>query len=192
MVPFERFPLKRLTLRLVILLALGSAQRFQTLASIKLSNMKKTSVGYEVRIPDRIKTSRPGACQLLLEYPYFHENPNLCIASTIDYYIEMTKDVRKDCDMLISTINKPHGPAKTDSISRWIRTVLTDCGISSKYSAYSTRHASSSAALKKGVSLEVIKKAACWSQRSQVFAKFYNKKIRSGTDSFAHAVFNQK
>ena len=190
--PLEDLDLKHLTYRLVTLLALGSAQRFQTLIYIKLSNMKKSPSVYVIRIPDKIKTSRPGACQPLLEYPYFLDNPNLCIASTIDNYLDVTKPFRCNYDNLILTINRPHVPAKTDSVSRWIRTVLAECGIDSVFSAYSIKHASSSAALKKGASLELIKKAACWSERSQVFNRFYNKKIRSGQDSFAQVVFNQK
>ena len=190
--PPDKLDLKLLTYRLVILLALGSAQRFQTLAAIKLSYMKKSPKGYEIRIPDRIKTSRPGACQPMLDYPYFRDNPTLCIASTIDKYIEVTKLLRKGCETLILTINKPHKPAKTDSISRWIRSTLVECGISSNFTAYSTKHASSSAALKKGASLEMIKKAACWSEKSLVFSKYYNKKIRSGQDSYARVVFNQE
>lgn len=190
--PNEELDLKRLTQRLVTLLAIGSAQRFQTLAAIKMSNMRKSSEGYKIRITDRIKTSRTGACQPLLEFPYFRDSPDLCIASTIDVYIDATKTVRNGCDALILTVNKPHNAAKTDSISRWIRATLVECGISADFTAYSTRHASSSAALKKGASLEMIKKAACWSDKSQVFAKFYNKRIRSEQDSFAHVVFGQK
>ena len=63
----------------------------QTLAAIKLSNMKKLTAGNETRIPDGMKTFRPGACQLLLEYPHFL---SLCIASTIDCYVDATKDFK--------------------------------------------------------------------------------------------------
>lgn len=59
----EWFPLEELTLdyliqRLVLLLVLGTAHRAQTLALIKLSNTTRSSEGYEIEIPDRIKTIR--------------------------------------------------------------------------------------------------------------------------------------
>lgn len=64
--PLEELPIERLTERLVLLLALGTAHRTQTLTAIKLSNIKRSVEGYEIEIPDRIKTSRPGAYQPLL------------------------------------------------------------------------------------------------------------------------------
>lgn len=59
--PLEELPIERLTKRLVLLLALGTAHRTQTLAAIKLSNVKRNAKGYEIEIPDRLKTSRPAS-----------------------------------------------------------------------------------------------------------------------------------
>lgn len=50
--------------------------------------------------------------------------------------------------------------------------VLADSGVNT--SAYSTRHAATSAANRKGVSWDVIRNCAGWSQRSHTFASFYN------------------
>lgn len=85
--PLNELSLETLTERLVLLLALGTAHRVQTLASIKIANIKHNSEGYEIEIPDRIKTSRPGTYQPLLIVPKFTENPKLCIASTMEAYI---------------------------------------------------------------------------------------------------------
>lgn len=182
--PLEDLPLDRLIERLVFLLALGTAHRTQTLASIKLSNIKNSSEGYEIEIPDRIKTSRPGASQPLLVLPYCPENPKLRIASTIDEYIRRTSRLSGLVDNLLLTIKKPFSAASSTTISRWIRTAMSRCGISKRFTAHSTRHAATSAALKKGVRLETIRKTASWSENSQVFAKHYNKTIILTKDSF--------
>ncbi|XP_077257548.1 uncharacterized protein LOC143894793 [Temnothorax americanus] len=182
--PLNELPLSRLTERLVLLLALGTAHRAQTLASIKLSNIKRSSEGYEIEIPDRIKTSRPGAYQPLLVLPIFLENPKLCIVSTIDAYIQATSKLRGEIDSVFLTIKKPFRAASTGTISRWIRAAMSRCGISERFTAHSTRHAATSAALKKGVDLETIRRTAGWSKNSQVFAKHYNRTIVSAKESF--------
>lgn len=92
--PLDELTLDCLTERLVLLLALGTAHRAQTLALIKLSNIKRSVERYEIEIPDRIKTSRPGAYQPLLRLPIFLENPKLCMVSTIDAYIKKTSRLR--------------------------------------------------------------------------------------------------
>lgn len=188
--PLEDLNLADLTEKLVVLLALGSAHRLQTLALIKLPNMCFLNRGLEIRIPDSIKTSRPGAAQPLLSFPYLREKPSLCIAKTIERYIFVTKNLRNGCDNLIITVKQPHKAASTATISRWIRAKLVKCGVSENFTGYSTRHASTSAALKKGVSLSLIHKTAGWSQSSQMFAKFYNKSIELREKSFAEAVLS--
>ncbi|CAD6208001.1 GSCOCG00012711001-RA-CDS, partial [Cotesia congregata] len=75
----------KLIKKLVLLLALGTAHRIQTLAEIKISNIVQTVKGLEIKIPERIKTSRPGAVQPLLKLPFFKEKPGLCIASAVKH-----------------------------------------------------------------------------------------------------------
>ncbi|XP_036150166.1 uncharacterized protein LOC105830632 [Monomorium pharaonis] len=190
----EWYPLKELTLeyltqRLVLLLALGTAHRAQTLASIKLANIKRNTEEYEIEIPNRIKTSRPGSYQPLLVLPVYKENPKLCIASTIDAYIQKTAQLRGNIDDLFVTIKKPTRAASTATISRWIKAALYRCGINEEFTAHSTRHAVTSAALRKGMDLETIRKTAGWSKNSQVFAKYYNKTIPPTKKSFVKAIF---
>jgi len=189
----EWFPLEELTLdclteRLALLLALGTAHRTQTLALIKLSNMKRSREGYEIEISDRIKTSQPGAYQPLLVLPFFLENPKLCIASTVDAYIQKTLQVRGEIDNLFLTTRKPLRAASAATIGRWIKMPMSRCGISERFTAHSTRHAATSAALKKGIDLETIRKTASWSKNSQVFAKHYNRVIISTKKSFVETL----
>lgn len=191
--PIDELPIERLTERLVLLLALGTAHRTQTLAAIKLSNIKRNSDGYEIEIPERMKTSRPGTYQPLLALPEFPENQKLCIVTTLDAYIEATSKERGKIDNLFLTTKKPFKAAAPATISRWVKTAMFRCGISKEFTAHSTRHAATSAALKKGVSLEVIKRTANWSESSRVFAKHYNKTIVQTKDSFIRTLmYNTK
>lgn len=186
--PLHSLNLVKLTNKLIVLLALGTAQRVQTLSLIKLSNISKKASGYEIEIRDLIKTSRPGACQPLLLLPKFTEKPELCIASTLKSYINVTKSLRGDIDTLLLTTKKPYKAASSQTISRWIRSYLVTCGISKEFKAHSTRHAVTSAALKKGINLNIIKSTAGWSKDSQVFVRFYNRPIQENRSDFLSVI----
>ncbi|XP_046602576.1 uncharacterized protein LOC124296587 [Neodiprion lecontei] len=147
-------------------------------------------IGFEIRISDIIKTSRPGAFQSLLLLPYFREQPRLCIASTLKRYLEITKPLRGDCSNVLITSRKPFKSASTQTISRWIRSVLAKSGIGPEFTAHSTRHACTSAALAKGLDISAIRNTAGWSKDSQVFAEYYNRPIKSGRKDFAATVFS--
>ncbi|KAJ8914163.1 hypothetical protein NQ315_016242 [Exocentrus adspersus] len=83
--------------------------------------------------------------------------------------------------MLLSV--KPHGTASKQTISRWVKETLKASGIDTeKFLPHSTRHASSSAAQRLGVSLEVICRTAGWSQQTQTFAKFYSRPLSKDTE----------
>ena len=73
--------------------------------------------------------------------------------------------------------HRPFKRVSRDTISRWVKLVLTDCGIdTSRFKPHSTRAASTSAASNASVSLEDILHTTGWSSES-TFAKFYNKPI---------------
>lgn len=191
----EWYPLEELTLdclvqRLVLLFALGTAQRAQTLASIKISNIKRSEEGYEIEIPDKIKTSRPGSYQPLLVLPVYQENPKLCIPATIDAYIQETAQSRGNIDNLFVTVKKSIRAVSTTTISKWIKAAISRCDINGKFTAHSTRHAATSIALRKGIVLETIWKTAGWSKNSQVFAKHYNKSIVLSKESFVKTIMH--
>lgn len=112
----------------------------------------------------------------------------MCITSTIDAYIQATSQLRGDVDNLLLTSRKPFKAATPATISRWIRATMSRCGISEKFTVHSTRYAATSAALKKGIVLETIRKTAGWSKNSQVFAKHYNKMIVTTKEPFAQAL----
>ncbi|XP_046417414.1 uncharacterized protein LOC124178220 [Neodiprion fabricii] len=186
--PLEPLKLKKVTKKLVLLLALGTAHRIQTLAAIKISNIIETQKGLEIKIPEHIKTSRAGAVQPLLKLPFFEHKPGLCIARTLLHYLTITKDLRGKEDYLLISFQKPHAKVSRDTIGRWIKSTLKELGVDERYTAHSTRHAATSKAAEKGVNIDEIKRIAGWSQKSKVFADFYNLPIKIQDDDFAKRV----
>ncbi|XP_074099933.1 uncharacterized protein LOC141528010 [Cotesia typhae] len=92
--PLDKLSLRQLTEKLVILLALGTAHRVQTLSLIAIENISHNKNNVQIKIPDIIKTSRPGASQPLLVLPLFTDKPELCMANTLLEYIKKTEKLR--------------------------------------------------------------------------------------------------
>lgn len=184
--------LKSISKKLAVLLALATGQRLQTLALIKLEDIKEDDTGLRIFIPAQIKTSAPNRPQPCLELPFFRENSSLCVASLIKDYIERTATLRaKDVSALFISFQKPFGPISKKSLSRWVREVLGKaCVDTTFFQPHSVRHASTSKAFAKGASLDEIRKAAGWSASSAVFARFYNRPVVDSV-GFLHSVFSK-
>lgn len=189
--PNENLTLQVLSEKLVGLLALITAHRVQTLASILIQNIRPTSFGVEILISDRIKTTNINVEQPVLVLPNFNQKPSLCAANTLRTYLSKTQVLRPSGNgKLFITYKKPHHPASAQTISRWIKSLLSKSGIdTSVFTAHSTRHAATSAASRRGVSLDIIRSTAGWSHQSAVFAQFYNKPLTNRT-AFANTILN--
>lgn len=129
--PNQELPLEMLTYKLVTLLALASAQRVQTLSLIRVCNIKHIDSGYEIKIPDEIKTSHVNTYQPCLLVPRFPEAPEVCVASVLECYLLATQPIRNNSEQsfLFLTFRKPHKSATTQTISRWIKHTLSLAGI---------------------------------------------------------------
>jgi len=122
--PLTTLSLITLSKRLVVLIALTTAQRPQTLA-----NIKQSTVGLEIEISDLIKTSRPRAPQPLLELPFMQSDVRLCVPTTVTHYIQVTTPLRRGEDRLNLSTTKPHRAASSETIARWLEQVLVASGI---------------------------------------------------------------
>ena len=189
--PISDLSLHELALKLVGLLALATAQRVQTLCSIKVSDIYERDYGFEIFISSQLKTSKPGKEQPCLVLPKFVEHPEWCVFRTLKHYLECTKAFRvAESSQLLLSFNSPYRPVTTQTISRWIKTVLSNSGIDvSVFSAHSTRHVATSTAARYGVTLDQIRARAGWSTKSDVFARFYRRPI-DDRQEFAQAVLN--
>lgn len=176
--PHENLSLELVAKKLVTLLALTTAQRMQTLAAIRLSNVI-VAESLIIKIPARLKTSGIGRSQPLLSFQPFPHNPQLCIFSLTKHFLMRTLNLRQnDCDAFFVSFRAPFDPVSSQTLGRWVKAELEAAGIDvSIFSAHSTRHASTSLAAARGISLEEIRRTAGWSKSSDVFARFYNRPI---------------
>lgn len=176
--PLETLSLTQLTEKTVTLLALCTAHRAQTLASIKITNIQKIRNSIYIKIDDKIKTSGPGKFQPLLIFHEFKDNPSLCVAKTLDRYLQVTQSLRGQENRLFIATRKPFLAVSSQTLARWIKKVLLKSGIDVLiFTAHSVRHAATSIAFAKGISLDTIRKTAGWTDSSRVFARFYNKSV---------------
>lgn len=178
--PLQNLSLKELTLKLVALLALSTAQRVQTLGCLKL-NLLSDFGDYLVFTIDKLtKTSKPGKtlqkCKI-----HKHTNKRLCVVHTLKYYIKTTVKLRKSQRLLISF--KTYNEVSTSTIARWLKTVLHLAGIdTSIFTAHSFRGYSTSKAFACGVSLSDILRTANWSNVN-TFHIFYNRQSETSYSS---------
>jgi len=188
--PHESLTLKTISYKLVTLLALTTAQRMQTLAAIRLSNITFADV-LLIKITARLKTSGIGRSQPLLSFRPFSDKPELCVYSLVKCYLEMTQGLRQeDCDIFFISFCSPHKPVSAQTLGRWVKSRLSAAGIdTSVFSAHSTRHASTSFAASRDVNVDEIRRTAGWSKSSEVFARFYNRPIVNG-NSFQSAILD--
>lgn len=175
----EHLSLKQLTLRTVMLLALLSGQRGQTIHQLTTEDVKMYNSKCVLVYSSLLKQSRPGGHVKPLEIEAF-VNKKLCLVHHLKLYIDKTAMLRKDKQLFITCV-EPHKAVSRDTISRWIKTVLHLAGVDiSKFSSHSTRSASTSAMLSRGVPLDCILQAAGWTNPS-TFSRFYHKIVQRNT-----------
>lgn len=182
--------LKDISKKLLTLLALITAHRMQTFSLIELDNIDLQEEKIIIKIPKRIKTSGLNKCQPAPIIPFFKTNCKVCAASALVSYLEKTREIRGAEKRLFISFKSPHKAVTPQTLSHWVVDSLSAAGIdTSVYSAHSTRHASTSAANRQGVSIDIIRKTAGWSESSFTFAKFYNKEISQNREEFANAIY---
>ena len=174
--PVDKLPLKELTLKLVVLILLVSGQRGQTVHLLSIDHMVSVNSCYTFQIVDHLKQSRPGVKNPLVELRPF-EDKTLCVVTTLKEYLRRTQSLRGSESQLFISYNRPFRRVSRETISRWVKFVLTDSGIDTlRFKPHSTRAASTSAASNASVNLDDILHTAGWSSES-TFAKFYKKPI---------------
>ena len=94
--PVDKLDLKMLTLKLVMLKALVSAQRGQSLhiLDIRPGSMKEIPDGYKFLLPAHIKQSRPGYKAPTVVLRAYPANPSLCVCTCLKEYLTRTKPLK--------------------------------------------------------------------------------------------------
>lgn len=190
--PLPDLSLKSLTLKLVMLMALTQAARVQTLHLLLYDNAIVDKNSISLWLGGNIKQCRPEFNVRMLKFQSYMPDSSICVVTTLKEYLNRTENLRKefgrDNGKLLISLVKPHKSVSKDTVARWIKTVLGDCGINTKkFTAGSVRPASASKAKAMDVPIPVILSKAGWTQET-TFAKHYNKKITHVSDSFQEAI----
>jgi len=167
--------LTELTLKLTFLLTLLSGQRCQTVKLFSINYMKLPDLKCTFVITEKVKQSRVGTHLKPVEFLAYPDEEKLCVVKHLQECIKQTHVLRNDCHQLLLSHVKPHGPASKDTISRWCKNVLKSARIDvSKFTAHSTRSASTSFLAEKNVNIKDIMMSAGWSSEI-TFQRYYHK-----------------
>ena len=180
--------LKLLTLKLVMLVALVSAQRGQSLHMLDIHCTKEGDTFLEFALPEHIKQSRPGykvPSVLLQAYP---ADQSLCVFTHLKEYLQRTKLLRGNETKVFLSHAKPHHRASRDTISRWILSVMAEADVDvTTFKPHSTRAAAASKAKNSSVPVKEILDTAGWSSE-RTLDHFYNEPVRKAGGLFYTSV----
>ena len=171
----SKLSLKFLSFKLAVLLLLVTSQRGQTIVNLNIDNMTLSHLAI-FRMKKLLKHNRVGDPLDTVTLKPFDQCKHLCVVRTLKAYLNKTQFVRSYSALLLSYV-RPFRPISRDTLSRWTLIVLQLSGIDvDKYKSHSTRGASTSAAKRLGVPVNVIMKQASW-RSVHSFATFYDKRL---------------
>nr|XP_027214719.1 uncharacterized protein LOC113807610 [Penaeus vannamei] len=135
--PLHSIPLKNLTLKLVMLMALTQAARVQTLHLLVIKNMKIKQDNICVWLGGNIKQCRPNYNVQFLNLKAYVTDKWLFVYNPLKMYINKTEELRcqsGECEDISCQFIKPHKCVSKDTVARWIRMLLMGID-TNKYSA---------------------------------------------------------
>lgn len=187
--PLSALNLKELTFKLVMLIALVSAQRAQTIALLSLDNMVAGKNSYTFTLTQHVKQSSPFIKNPVVKLTQYRHDKSLDVVATLQEYIRRTGEYRQEEKTLFLSFQKPYCAVHKETISRWLKTILHEAGIDvSVFKGHSTRAAATSKAKRNFGQIDDILQTAGW-KNSTIFGKYYNKPLDNSA-SFAESVLN--
>lgn len=183
--------LLRLSKKTVILLLLCTAHRGQTVWMFKKSGLKWTDYGARFNMDCQLKHNQPGEPLSTIKVYEYPRNRNICPVHSLRAYMDRTKSLRGKINQVFITTTKPYRAVARNTISGWVKKVLSAAGIdTTRFASHSTRAASTSAALASGINVNTFMQQASW-KCAQTFAVHYNKPIEDNQGSVTHSVANR-
>ena len=180
--------LKQLTLKTAFLMLLCSTKRGQEIVNIHIDNIHITEDEIIIRSGDLTKTSKPDTKDPLIIFPKFIQHTRICIYSLLKEYLGRTEILRKEEKQLFISFAKPYKKISRDTLSRWIKLMMKKGGVDTEmYKTHSLRHAATSCAASKDVSLSVILSRVGWKQES-TFTRFYKRKVMEDRGVFCTSI----
>lgn len=178
--------LRDLSMKCLMLLALCTGQRAQTLRALNLNNLHKGESKITFTFSEILKTSRPGF-KHVVEVCKFPSDLTICPWECLVEYVRRSREVRQSSQLFVS-FQKPHNAITTQSISRWLTCVLRQAGIIEKeFTGHSVRGAAASKAAKT-IDINSILKTVGWA-REDTFARFYHRaEAKDHCHAFSQAI----
>ena len=120
--PLDQLSLTNLTFKTVMLCALSSTQREQTLCALDLKNKRESGTCLSFVMTERLKTSKPGK-STEVTFECLPDQPQICTKCTVMAYILRTAANRcPDPNLCVSRLFisyvRPHKPVTTDTLAR--------------------------------------------------------------------------
>lgn len=188
--PINGLSLKQTCQKLVMLIALTTAQRLQTLHLLDTKDLHINKEKAVFLINQHIKQSRPGSKPMQIELQPYEADPRLDVFHLLKQYLQKTLTLRGNETKLFISYKPPHKHVSKDTLARWLKEVLQNSGINVEhFKAHSTRSAAVSATSAKKLPVDKILQVAGW-KSEKTFALFYNKPIHTSQDIFARTLIN--
>ena len=186
--PNEGLNLMALSPKLAILLALATFMRTSEIAAIDKSSVRFDESGVSFNLAKPRKSQKAGACQSFVIKRLADQL--LCPISCLGHYVYTTDYLRTDANSSLLFISpvRPHKQVSANTISRWIKKILSQAGVGTEFAAHSTRGAASSKAVASGIPIDSILKRGNWSHES-TFTRFYRR--RAPSPSLEEAIFER-
>ena len=142
-------------------------------------------------ITSLLKTSRPGKHLASIEVQSYKTDRKLCPIAHMQEYVTRTVDLRGNQRRFFISHQKPYKEISRDTPSRWLKKTLELAGVNTeKFSAHSTRAATTSAAKAMNMPIDFIMQSAGWPQES-TFGKYYHKPVLD-RENFGTFLLNNK
>ena len=185
----NNLPLKDLTMKLAMLVALTTAQRGQSIHLMDIKGMVAEKEAYTFMLGTNIKQSRPtkSPSERIIRLKAYPTDKKLCVVDTCSVYFKKTRLIRGNESSLFLTYQKPHKKASRDTIRRWIQQFMQLSGVDvAVCKPHSVRSAASSKTKANKASLVEVMKTAGWDSVA-TFTRFYDKEIDT-TKAFSYTV----
>ena len=189
--PSEDLSIVELGKKVVTLMALANASRCSDLAALERDYLRWTPSGAKFTVVQLTKTRTLGPPKSV-HYSFLSEDPEVCPATTLKIYLSKTSDRVAEVNSpkpVFLTSKKPFRRARPGTLGHWIKDCLGKAGVDTeRFTAHSTRSASSSRARARGVPIAEILKMANWTSDS-TFERFYYRSECSA--AYTRAVLQQ-
>ena len=182
---------KKLSQKIVTLLMILSGERINSISSFMIHQVHITEFDCTFIPSKLLKHSRPSFVYKPVRYRAYPHNLLLCPVATISGYVKRRESMNVQCDEFIITHGKPHKPAHSETMSRWLKEVMSESGVDVKiFKPHSCRSASTSAAIRGGIPVATILQQGNWSN-VKTFSRYYNRDIPTEMD-FTTVVIESK